>query len=166
MNSRSLPVIVALLLALGAIGFLVVRTEKDPRIVPEPPPTTAPALPLSDLATAPDWRLLDRFQDSISRDDFVRQMNEVFTVSPAWRDWFTVNDDHVLIRTVPGEDFRLRFAPGDSMRTPPRLWRWRTIDQLPPAPAGRPLDGVKIAIDPGHIGGRWGKMEERWFQIP
>jgi hypothetical protein len=24
---------------------------------------------------------------------------------------------------------------------------------------------VKIAIDPGHIGGKWAKIEERWFQI-
>ncbi len=29
----------------------------------------------------------------------------------------------------------------------------------------RPLEGVKIAIDPGHIGGEWAKMEERWYQI-
>ena len=28
-----------------------------------------------------------------------------------------------------------------------------------------PLSGVKIAIDPGHLGGSWAKMEERWFQI-
>ena len=24
---------------------------------------------------------------------------------------------------------------------------------------------MKIAIDPGHIGGKWAKIEERWFQI-
>ena len=29
----------------------------------------------------------------------------------------------------------------------------------------KPLAGVKIAIDPGHLGGDWAKMEERWFQI-
>jgi hypothetical protein len=26
------------------------------------------------------------------------------------------------------------------------------------------LSGVKIALDPGHIGGEWAKMEERWFK--
>src|SRR5690606_26522963 len=43
---------------------------------------------------------------------------------------------------------------------------WRALSDLPPAPPERPLDGLRIAIDPGHIGGRWGKMEERWFQLP
>ena len=27
------------------------------------------------------------------------------------------------------------------------------------------LSGLKIALDPGHIGGEWAKMEERWFKI-
>ena len=25
--------------------------------------------------------------------------------------------------------------------------------------------GLKIALDPGHIGGEWAKMEERWFKM-
>ncbi|NJM38664.1 MAG: hypothetical protein HC845_12810 [Akkermansiaceae bacterium] len=29
----------------------------------------------------------------------------------------------------------------------------------------KPLDGIKIAIDPGHIGGEWAKIEERWFVV-
>jgi hypothetical protein len=28
-----------------------------------------------------------------------------------------------------------------------------------------PLAGLKIAIDPGHLGGKWAQMEERWFQV-
>ena len=27
------------------------------------------------------------------------------------------------------------------------------------------LSGLKIALDPGHIGGEWAKMEERWFKM-
>src|SRR5262249_21750121 len=34
-----------------------------------------------------------------------------------------------------------------------------------PASAGRPLEGLRIALDPGHLGGEWAQMEERWFQI-
>jgi N-acetylmuramoyl-L-alanine amidase-like protein len=29
----------------------------------------------------------------------------------------------------------------------------------------KPLSGLKIALDPGHLGGNWAKMEERWFQV-
>jgi hypothetical protein len=29
----------------------------------------------------------------------------------------------------------------------------------------KPLSGLRIALDPGHLGGKWAKMEERWFQV-
>ncbi len=29
----------------------------------------------------------------------------------------------------------------------------------------KPLSGLKVALDPGHLGGNWAKMEERWFQV-
>ena len=29
----------------------------------------------------------------------------------------------------------------------------------------RPLEGVMIALDAGHIGGAWAKMEGRWYQM-
>ena len=46
-------------------------------------------------------------------------------------------------------------------RCPPAYWRPRAALSS----AERPLNGVKIALDPGHLGGRWAKLEERWFQI-
>jgi hypothetical protein len=27
------------------------------------------------------------------------------------------------------------------------------------------LAGLRVALDPGHLGGKWAKMEERWFQV-
>ncbi len=160
MTSRSAPLWIVLLLAVAAsIFWLMQPGEEEKPVAPTLPP---PAL--SDLAPAPDWTTLNGFQSTISRSDFLHQMDEIFTVSPVWRDWFEVSEEEVKIRTDPGEIFRLRFAPEGLESTPPRFWR--SVGQLPPASSDRPLDGLKIAIDPGHIGGRWGKMEERWFQIP
>jgi hypothetical protein len=45
----------------------------------------------------------------------------------------------------------------------PRFWRQKA--QMAARPEGKPLAGVRIALDPGHLGGSWAKMEERWFQI-
>ena len=45
----------------------------------------------------------------------------------------------------------------------PRLWR--PAKSLPPAKPEKPLSGLRIALDPGHLGGKWAKMEERWFQV-
>src|SRR5213079_1556496 len=45
----------------------------------------------------------------------------------------------------------------------PRLWR---LARSPaPAKPDKPLSGLRIALDPGHLGGTWAKMEERWFQV-
>jgi hypothetical protein len=45
----------------------------------------------------------------------------------------------------------------------PRLWR--PANSLAPAKPDKPLSGLRIALDPGHLGGEWAKMEERWFQV-
>ena len=44
---------------------------------------------------------------------------------------------------------------------------WRSSNELPKLsdPANKPLEDLIIAIDPGHIGGRWAKMEGRWYQV-
>jgi hypothetical protein len=58
----------------------------------------------------------------------------------------------------------LQFAPSrENARPVPRYWQGAA--QLGPAPREKPLEGLHIAIDPGHLGGKYAKMEERWFQI-
>ena len=60
--------------------------------------------------------------------------------------------------------FTLRFAGGtEERKLVPRLWR--PAKSLPPAERNKPLSGLRIALDPGHLGGSWAKMEERWFQV-
>ena len=60
--------------------------------------------------------------------------------------------------------FTLRFAKDDALRNPvPRLWH--SAKSLPAAKGDKPLAGLRIALDPGHLGGEWAKMEERWFQV-
>jgi N-acetylmuramoyl-L-alanine amidase len=162
MTSRSAPFWIVSLLALAVTALWFLRRDSEPR--ESPPPPAFPAL--SDLGTVPDWSQFNRFQSTITRADFLREMDGVFTVSPAWRDWFEIGEKEVKIQTSadPVESFRLRFAPEGLANPIPRYWR--PLGELPPAPAARPLSGLKIAVDPGHIGGRWGTMEERWFQIP
>ncbi|MCB1078123.1 MAG: N-acetylmuramoyl-L-alanine amidase, partial [Verrucomicrobiae bacterium] len=44
---------------------------------------------------------------------------------------------------------------------------WQTPWQFSTRPANdhRPLQGIHIAIDPGHIGGRWADAEQRYYKI-
>jgi len=131
----------------------------------EPAPPKPPAL-LAPLGDEPDWALLDTCQETITREEFERLLTTVFTTGEAWKNFVSLDDRQAVIAVGAAESglrFHLRFAPTGQEKKPPR--HWRTTTELPPAPADRPLEGVKIAIDPGHIGGAWAKMEERWFVV-
>ncbi|TAE78296.1 MAG: hypothetical protein EAZ65_05195 [Verrucomicrobia bacterium] len=161
MSFRFAPFFAAVSLALAAWLAWRMRPDKPVAI----PPPRPPAPTLSDLGHPPDWSLLKCFEGKITRSDFLEQIERVFTTSPSWRDWLQVGETDLKIRTdSPNEWLRFRFAPEGSQDRPPRYWRG--VNELPAAPSERSLDGVHIAIDPGHIGGRWAEMEERWFQLP
>lgn len=130
------------------------------------PPTNAASAraALSALGEAPDWKSLDAFQNTISREDFERLLTSVFTGGDGWRGFIQIDEQQARIHTGEGDAiYHLRFAPIGLESSTPRKWR-RTRD-LPPAPSRKPLDGLRIAIDPGHIGGDWAKLEERWLLV-
>lgn len=127
---------------------------------------SAEAQRLSALAPAPDWTELEPFQETITRNEFVRLLNEVYAPGGAAAGLIDVQLEAALIRKtlVPEENWTLRFAKErDATRRVPRFWR--PASELGAAPSERPLAGLRIAIDPGHLGGEWARMEERWFQI-
>jgi len=119
----------------------------------------------SVLAPAPDWSELEAYQKTITKAEFIRLLNTVYAPQGAWTGAIEIKEDCAVIR-APGStkaDFRLQFAPRATKARPvPRYW---TPASARRAPADAPLKGLTIAIDPGHIGGQWAKMEERWFRI-
>ena len=119
---------------------------------------------LSPLATPPDWSKLNAYQQTITRADF-EALLKIYAPGGAWKDSIIIRDDAAIIKTGAGlQPYLLRFAPSrQAAKTAPSFWRAR--NQLPPEEPGKPLAGLKIALDPGHLGGYWAKMEERWFQI-
>ena len=121
---------------------------------------------LSALAPQPDWSQLEAFQETITHDDFVRLLDHVYAPNGAAKGVIDVEADAAVIKKTltPPTEFRLRFAnDAASAKAAPRFWR--TAAQLGVAPEGQPLAGLKIALDPGHLGGKWAQMEERFFQI-
>ena len=120
---------------------------------------------LSPLTSAPDWTRLEAFHETITRDEFQRLLDTVYAPGGAAAGMIVVreNEAAILKTLLPAEPFVLRFAKdAASAKAPPR--NWRAASALPPAPADRPLEGVRLALDPGHIGGDWGLMEGRSFQ--
>ncbi|MFM8458349.1 MAG: N-acetylmuramoyl-L-alanine amidase, partial [Chthoniobacterales bacterium] len=116
----------------------------------------AHAQKLTPLAQRPDWSTLDKFQGTITEEEFTRLLTQVYAPRGAWQGAFAIADNHVTVHTGAGQPpFTLNFAPDAAGTKPvPRYWQ----------PRGS-LRGLRIALDPGHLGGEWARMEERWFQI-
>src|SRR5438876_7507530 len=121
---------------------------------------------VSVLGSKPKWSVLEKYQENITHDEFNRLMHDVYCTHGFAPDLIEVSSKtaQVLIERDSQKFFTLRFAENDTGRKPvPRLWR--PAKSLPPAKPEKPLSGLKIALDPGHLGGKWAKMEERWFQV-
>jgi hypothetical protein len=122
---------------------------------------------LSPVADVPNWAEIDALQETVTRAEFVRLLEEVYAPNRAAQGLVEVAEDHALVLKrfgQPNDPLTLRFArTASSARKTPRFWRTRAERGRPPA--DRPLNGMRIALDPGHLGGGWARMEARWFKI-
>jgi N-acetylmuramoyl-L-alanine amidase len=121
---------------------------------------------ISVLGNKPRWDVLEHYQQTITHDEFAHLINDVFGTHGFASDLIEIRDDtaRILMNRDAQEFFTLRFAGGtEERKLVPRLWQ--PAKSLPPAERNKPLSGLKIALDPGHLGGKWAKMEERWFQV-
>jgi len=121
---------------------------------------------ISILGSKPRWSVLENYQETITHDEFAHLINHVYCTHGFAPDLVEINEKtaRVLVNRDARKFFTLRFAEKDDGRKPvPRLWRPAKI--LSPAKLEKPLLGLKIGLDPGHLGARWAKMEERWFQV-
>ena len=121
---------------------------------------------LGVLGRRPKWSVLEHYQETITRDEFAHLINDVYCTHGFAPDLIDINPDtaRILTNCQSQSVFTLRFAKNDTSRNPvPRLWH--PAKSLPRRKADKPLSGLRIALDPGHLGGKWAKMEERWFQV-
>lgn len=117
------------------------------------------------LADPPNWKTLAKFQETITHDEFEQLLRGIYCTHGISEDFIRVDSDVacILMDRDAQSWFTLRFARDERKRAPvPR--KWRPASALPRARKAGVLSGLKIALDPGHIGGEWAKMEERWFK--
>ncbi len=120
---------------------------------------------LSPLGKSPDWEYLNRYQETITHDEFQRLIETVYCTHGLGERLLRIGPEsaQILVNAEAQTWFTLRFASKAEARK--RVARyWRKARDLP-GPRHGPLTGLRVAIDPGHIGGSWARMEERWFQV-
>ena len=118
------------------------------------------------LGARPRWKVLEKYQETITHDEFSHLVRDVYCTQGFAEDLIKIDNDsaRILKNREAQSFFTLRFAKDETSRRPvPRLWR--PAKSLPPLKQHKPLAGLRIALDPGHLGGKWAKMEERWFQV-
>ncbi len=139
--------------------------------------TAAPAAPsrphpdISRLGKFPDWSRLDAFQRTMTRTEFVYLLDHCYTNSPSkYEGLIDIHEDRAeIVRqsnySAAGK-YTLYFKsspedPGDADTY------WRDTYQMDDLPEGsaKVLDGIRIAVDPGHIGGEWVRWDDRHFKI-
>ena len=108
----------------------------------------------------PDWSRLDAFQGTLSKGKFEQTLHQVYCPRVSWyQDWIKLNESAVLIRKKRGEDswYSLSFSAGNQAisKNPDVLF----------ADKKNNLNGIRIALDPGHIGGQYSEMEGRHFAL-
>ena len=123
---------------------------------------------LTSLGQTPDWSQLEAYQETITEVGFKSLLDEVYTPGHSYTDTITLNKNHARINTRNGDPhsiFLLRFARDESsLRVgPANYWRRRTSLRI--VPKEKPLENLKIVLDPGHIGGEFAIMENRSFKI-
>jgi len=119
---------------------------------------------LSPLIKRVDWLRLEAFQETMTREEFQRLLDTVYAPGGAAEGLIEVGETEARIRTMlhPEEFFVLRFAKdAASAKKAKNYWQ-----PAPKRAAKKPLTGITIALDPGHLGGQWGLMEERSFARP
>jgi hypothetical protein len=118
------------------------------------------------VETPNPWFWLERYQRTITRAEFENKLRTLFDPFGGLQPFLVVTDDAALIypdkehRDPP--QFRLEFARRSEERRPwSHSFRTPTEFRALPKNPAKPLEGLRIALDPGHIGGKWGPIENR-----
>lgn len=116
------------------------------------------------------WNTLDLYQKSITKNEFQEKLNDLFDPFQGFRPFIQWEQDQIQIYTDPTQKdlaYTIRFAPSsEQKKAHPRLWRTPQEFKAQKAVKALPLHGLKIAIDPGHIGGKWGPLQNRSVLYP
>ncbi len=121
---------------------------------------------ISALSQAPDWKKLEAFSNTISRNDLEAALRDIYTDGSTLPLPWRIDKDALFIQTGDPTKPEVRIALASRSEPPPETSRsWHRVLEFPSIKDKPPLSDVHIAIDPGHIGGNYAIMEERYLSF-
>ncbi len=127
------------------------------------------ALATACAAAAPDWASLDRYRQTMTSAEFQELLDGVYCPSGALTRQMDITPGSARLFAAADKQgaplVELKFSIVKTSRVP--VHAFRTVEEFRAlhAPTNAPLQGLRIVLDPGHIGGEWARMEERFFWI-
>ncbi|MEM9400217.1 MAG: hypothetical protein AAF984_08400, partial [Verrucomicrobiota bacterium] len=122
---------------------------------------------LSITGDSPEWRKLDPYQKTITHKKFHELVNTIYSIDQYLYEYLTVHEDRIdvyLEKEKQTKLWTLYLAKDETLENPFNrhqiLKRKFSFNYRP-----LPLLGITICLDPGHIGGKWTKIEERHMQM-
>jgi N-acetylmuramoyl-L-alanine amidase len=121
---------------------------------------------LSPLGDSPDWSKLQAFAKTMTRPELEAALKEIYTdnstLPAAWR----IESNALLIQTGDPANPEVRIELETVSKPPAESTRhWHRVSELQPYKDRPVLSDLHIALDPGHIGGSYGRIEERFLSF-
>ncbi len=113
-------------------------------------------------ASVRSWDELEKYHVTGSRQQFESLLKSRYAPVGTLASCLVLTDEEVSIYASPDKQRKLWTLKFSSTLRERSIVRIGGSDSLPPRPDG-PLRELTIALDPGHIGGEWARMEERFF---
>ena len=124
---------------------------------------------VSVLGKKPEWSRLDAYHNSMTSSTFEDLIRTVYVPRESWwKDWIKISQKEARIRKFAGKDdwYVLPFASCPDVAAKNRRQEyWRPAANLRALARDKTLTGFHIALDPGHLGGKYSEMEGRHFVI-
>lgn len=118
--------------------------------------------PLLRDPSGAEWSSLSRFSETLTRAEFEQRLREVFDPFHGLGPFLGITDQSVKVFAAPGRDqlVEVRFASSAQGAKRPPVG-FRTVSEISSRSASKPLSGLRLAIEPADIGGKWGDWDDR-----
>lgn len=133
---------------------------------PEPEPDPLRLAKVSPLGKVPDWEQLKEWAGTMTRSEFETAWKGIYAPEMGLPPPFEITPEALVVPTGdPTEPLMKVPFRQEGVEAEMPVRSWRKAADLPPLRGRPPLSDLHIALDPGHIGGGWAAMEERYLSF-